>query len=331
MPSSSRIPVWRRRAFTLIELLVVIAIIAILIALLVPAVQKVREAASRSQCTNNMKQIGLAAHSAHDTAKHLPRFAYPFPKTGPPTLQYSTFWALLPYIDQVPLYNSLPTTSRSSAFNAASAKICTVPAYICPSDHSGFTDKSNALGTASRYNLASYVVNGQIFLERWINLGSSGVADGTSNTVMFCEHLALCPDPAGGNSATKGRNVWPATNLTTGDAIIYWNGSFNSAVGPTGVPTDFAATGGFNSVYTAQAKVPDPGSGGAQSWKLPQAAPTMGPAGTCDPVTANGGHPQGVVVCMADGTVRMVPTSITLRIWNAVLTPSGNEAVTIDW
>jgi hypothetical protein len=205
-----------------------------------------------------------------------------------------------------------------------------VKAYVCPSDPSGFTDRGTQIGTASNFNLASYVVNGQVFVEQWLTLGS-GFTDGTSNTVMFCEHLALCPDPAGSNSATKGRNVWPATNLTTGDAVIYWNGSFNSTIGPGGVPADFAATGGFNTNYGAAARVADPANGGVLGFKAPQAAPTMGPTGSCDPLTANGGHPSGVVVCMADGTVRIVPSGITLKIWNAALTPRGNESVTIDW
>jgi hypothetical protein len=294
-------------------------------------VQKVREAAARSQCTNNLKQIGLSAHSAHDFAKHLPRFAFQFPKTASPTGQrMSTFWALLPYLDQRPMYEFMTATQNSSAYNSSNAKMCFVPAYLCPTDPSDFINRSQAIGVPGNlFNLASYVVNGQVFVEAWTNL-SSGIPDGTSNTVMFCEHIALCPLAAGGNSATVGRNVWPATNFTTGDALIYWNGSVNAA----GVPADAppASTGFFNSAYGAAAKVTDPVTG-TQMWKLPQPNPKMRITGTgaCDPLTANGGHPGHVIVCMADGTVRAVPGSITLQTWNALLTPKGNEPVTLDF
>jgi len=320
----------KRQGFTLIELLVVIAIIAILIALLVPAVQKVREAAARSQCVNNMKQIGLAAHSAHDSVKILPRFGYPFPRTPPPyTFQQSTFWSLLPYLDQGPMYASLALNTNSSAYNSSTAKMCTVKAYVCPSDPSGFIDRTAQTGVPGQlYNMASYVVNGQVFVDKWINFGS-GVSDGTSNTVMFCEHIALCPSPAGGNNATLGRNVWPATNLTTGDAVIYWNNSSDTS--GAAKPSDFL---GFGTPYGAPAKTPDPANPAVRLFKTPQANPIMGPtivAGSCDPLTANGGHPAGVVVCMADGTVRLVPASIAVRVWNAVLTPAGGESISIDW
>jgi len=91
----------KRRGFTLIELLVVIAIIAILIALLVPAVQKVRESAARTQCSNNLRQVGIALHSYHDTAKHLPQGGTQSPAGG-----YGHSWwvLILPHIEQAPLY-----------------------------------------------------------------------------------------------------------------------------------------------------------------------------------------------------------------------------------
>src|ERR1700761_7691120 len=105
-----------RKAFTLIELLVVIAIIAILIALLVPAVQKVREAAARTQCTNNMKQLGIAFHAYHDTYAQ-----FPFENGGQPTVLVS----ILPYIEQSALYSLITTSGVASAQP--------VKTYICPS------------------------------------------------------------------------------------------------------------------------------------------------------------------------------------------------------
>src|SRR5438552_16371120 len=97
-----------RGAFTLIELLVVIAIIAILIALLVPAVQKVRAAAARTQCINNLKNIGLALHNYHDTYKTLPPAFYN--SGGASKMEYISWMArILPFIDQVPLYTQIDT------------------------------------------------------------------------------------------------------------------------------------------------------------------------------------------------------------------------------
>src|SRR3984957_1535241 len=96
----------RHQGFTLIELLVVIAIIAILIALLVPAVQKVREAAARTQCANNLKQIGLACHSYHDAVKKLPQ-GYVVNPNAQPIPGWSWSVLILPYIEQAPLYTNL--------------------------------------------------------------------------------------------------------------------------------------------------------------------------------------------------------------------------------
>lgn len=135
----------RKRAFTLIELLVVIAIIAVLIALLLPAVQQAREAARRTQCKNNLKQVGLALHNYHDTFLRFPASMYfsVFPNGGLTgyqqqngATQHGPSWlvGLLPYIDQAPLYNQVNFTQSMGA--AANANVTSVhlSAYVCPSD-----------------------------------------------------------------------------------------------------------------------------------------------------------------------------------------------------
>jgi prepilin-type N-terminal cleavage/methylation domain-containing protein len=313
-----------RAGFTLIELLVVIAIIAILIALLVPAVQKVREAAARLHCANNMKQIVTATHSAHDAFKYLPMFGYPWPKKSTTIPQSSTFWSILPYLEQDALYNTLPAGQKSSYFNSKN-RPAPVAVYVCPSDNSGI-GPGGLSKTSANYNLASYNVNGQVFCNIQIPYPSlnRSITDGTTNTVFFVEQIALCPDPAGGNSALKGRSVWPATNLTTGDSIVYWPNI--TVANPNGIAT----VGGFGTAYPT-ALTPDPANNNIPSYKTPKAMPLLGPAGNCDPLTSNGSHTGGVVIGMGDASVRIVAPGIAQKTWNAALTPNSGEVLPGDW
>jgi len=216
---------WQRRhGFTLVELLVVIAIIGILIALLLPAVQAAREAARRSQCSNNMKQIGLAFQNYHDVSKTFPpRAVFGGPAIVPPAtrLPYHHTWveAILPFIEQAPLYNSVNHNLPVWGQSIVSTK---VPAIHCPSDSTAPAlpnSPQNVASGAPSFEWTNYVVTTAwdwwLDYGRWIgpataplntnpninggNLLSDGVfigdtahtiadiSDGTSNTALALE------------------------------------------------------------------------------------------------------------------------------------------------
>ena len=123
-----------RGGFTLIELLVVIAIIAVLIALLLPAVQQAREAARRTQCKNNLKQLGLAVHNFEETFTHLPSSLRP-PTAG--TVRFSVLTSLLPYLDQANLFNKYDQTVNWSAAANKPLSQTKISGFICPSNPQG--------------------------------------------------------------------------------------------------------------------------------------------------------------------------------------------------
>jgi len=162
-----------------------------------------------------------------------------------------------------------------------------------------------------------------VFVGQYPAIGRS-FPDGTSNTVLYVERVAVCRNPAGGNSATDGRNVWAAVNLSTGDPITYWVGE-EATNNPPGL-----APGTFALQYPT-AKIPDPANGNVLSFKLPQASPSLGTGGTCDPLTASSMHSGVVLVGLGDGSVRGVSASVSLRTWNAALTPAGGEVLGSDW
>ncbi len=215
----------RSRGFTLIELLVVIAIIAVLIALLLPAVQQAREAARRTQCKNNMKQLGLALHNYHDTFLLFP-MSYGNGVYDESGRMVSWLFGVFPYIDQAPLYNSLNFSVGVNATpqNLAAAQQV-IPAYLCPSDSTNGNGKLNGRANMSGnfYAVTSYKAvsgnnwawgnyqysspngrnanqtNGLDLGNGWMCRNSGGkvivtamkhLTDGTSNVTMVGEALA---------------------------------------------------------------------------------------------------------------------------------------------
>jgi prepilin-type N-terminal cleavage/methylation domain-containing protein len=180
---------FKRGAFTLIELLVVIAIIAILIALLVPAVQKVREAAARTQCTNNLKQVALGCHGYHDVNKKLPQ-GYVVNTARQPSPGWSWSVLILPYIDQAGIYQSLnPNLNLPDGPTVTALTQTPLAVFRCPSDPSS---RQSANPWYGNFGYSNYVCNRAIFgpdmnTTSPANYSLIKITDGTSNTIMIGE------------------------------------------------------------------------------------------------------------------------------------------------
>jgi len=280
------------RGFTLIELLVVIAIIAILIGLLLPAVQKVREAAARMQCGNNLKQIGVGNHNfaSANQDKLPPEVAY----AGAQNSGWTTYWAwLLPYIEQD---NVLRASYGSGASWGAGQHASVIKTYLCPSD-STHTNGRRPVDPGG-WACTSYSTNYRM-------LGSDYFYDpNTGYTTRGRYTIGNIPD---GSSQTVGvleRFAWyPAYS---------WSPLWNH-------PSDRAHWGNTHQWTTEY---------GQFGLYLPQVGVRPNVA---HPYFPNGGHSTSIQVMMMDGSVRGVTGAVSQTSWNAVATPDGGEVVGSNW
>lgn len=291
-----------RNAFTLIELLVVIAIIAVLIALLLPAVQKVREAASRLQCQNNLKQIGIALHSHHDTRGGFPpgyrSLVDPMGADLGPGWGWSAF--LLPFLEQQNLHGSINFNQDIGHASNSTARIAVLQVFRCPSDAAPLT--FTATGTTTQVAFSNYAAmfgtdevaddpdagNGLFYRNSRIRFAD--ITDGTSNTLAVGER-----------SSNLVLGTW--TGAVTG-ADVPPQGP--SVLGPEGAPALILGH-----------------TGPAADGHTPNS-----PLNHVDDFVSR--HIMGVNFLLGDGSVRNINETINPVAWEALGTRSGGEVVSAN-
>jgi prepilin-type N-terminal cleavage/methylation domain-containing protein len=327
-----------RRAFTLIELLVVIAIIGVLVGLLLPAVQKVREAANRMSCSNNFKQIGLATHNYHDTFQRLPPMSNWVHKTPGQNRETGIFFLLLPYLEQQNLVNlSMTATNNGYYFPGAGwLQYCVtigenpLKSYICPSDASNpdHIDVNSPNWYGPLYATGGYVANVMVFDPNPATKTLvTSMLNGTSNTVIFGHRLEYC----------DGTNYWgldPGQGIYTDwDATPDQTGTYHPIPG-FGWLTYLAKRGNYmNPTVNQQGAGLHPLTPGVAmdytAGGLPfQTSP--GP-GNCYPAVLQSPHTGVMIVGIGDGSVRTVSSNISLSTWLAVCIPDSGNIPGNDW
>jgi prepilin-type N-terminal cleavage/methylation domain-containing protein len=316
-----------RRGFTLIELLVVIAIIAVLIGLLLPAIQKVREAASRIQCTNNVKQIGVAVQnyaSTYNNALPPSTAASITNQVGAPKI--IPFNVLLyPFVEQQNLYNNYtnagaaPWTGTYSINGTASA-MTSIKTFVCPSD----STISNGIVTttaaqknvaAGSWGVCNYAHNFFLFgnptqaatAAGTVNIPGvfypqytvANVPDGTSNTVAIAERVGNC----------KAATIYSLREVSSNDAVgTTPSATFNYSAG--------------NAVALSTAAIAG----------LPQNSVTVNSsAAVCAQANPTSGHPGGNVCGLLDGSARTVSNAVTQLTWQYAVSPADGNVLGTDW
>ena len=354
----------RTRGFTLIELLVVIAIIAVLIALLLPAVQAAREAARRTQCVNNLKQLGLGIMNYESSVGALPWGEAPH-NIGSNNVP-SSLCLMLPYIEQQNLYNSCnffhngPGFWNSIDVSNKTVQITKLNVFLCPSDVSRI-DMTSRFGGLTPGN-ANYQSNAGAdaysFLTGTSSPGGGGstnnfsgpfasycplvklanIIDGTSNTVAFSEVITGQGAYAGGYDNLKPSSSFVAISSQASGAVA---GSANAAL-------DYSNC--FNSPGISPTTVAAVSAGGfplGAAWWWGRSGQTrynhVMPPNTfhCDfnsgnsdsdddAVTATSRHPGGVNSLFMDGSVKFIKSSVNIGTWQALSTMAGGEIVSAD-
>lgn len=293
--------------FTLIELLVVIAIIGVLIGLLLPAVQKVREAAARTKCSNNIKQLALATHNCHETFGKLPALSAPcadpsIPGCYTPPLgiygshNYTMFQFLLPFVEQDNLYKLL---SPSAYAGGQYDKVLQI--FLCPVDASNNRGYCiTTYGGANNWGISNYGGNNYVFGNPTggDTVGRNNfqtVRDGLAYTIFFAEMFGTCG--SSGSPNLLWGSLWA-------DANSIWRPGYN--LGPSK-----SGTSGYP---------PSPMFQVQPNFML-----------NCDPTRPQSQHPGGINVAMGDGSVHFVSGSIQTSTWETLNDPRDGNLVPVDW